>query len=185
LSDLMKSMRSDSSTDIGSLQPVDRIVLYIDDLDRCPGDRVVAVLEAIHLLLSFELFVVVVGVDIRWAAKSLAEKYPQHLTPGIYEGGQWAPLGDGVRALDYLEKIFQIPFWLPPMEEDESRSMIVEMVPRIAEAPETQQADTAPDSPVVTRGAQAQETEKPSAPSSPDDEQRRNAQSLVIEPEER
>jgi hypothetical protein len=186
LSDLMRSMRSDSGTDIGSLQPVDRIVLYIDDLDRCPGDKVVAVLEAIHLLLTFELFVVVVGVDIRWAAKSLAEKYPQHLTPGIYEGGQKAPLvSDGVSALDYLEKIFQIPFWLPPMEEDASRSMIVEMVPRIAEAPGAQQADAAAESVVVSQSAQDQETGKPSGPRSPDDEQRRNAQSLVIEPEER
>jgi len=37
---------------------------------------------------------------------------------------------DGISALDYLEKIFQIPFWLPPMEEDASRNMIAEMVPR-------------------------------------------------------
>lgn len=187
LSDLMKSMRSDTGTDIGSLQPVDRIVLYIDDLDRCPGDKLVAVLEAIHLLLTFELFVVVVGVDIRWAAKSLAEKYPQHLTPGIYEGGQSAsPVSDGVSALDYLEKIFQIPFWLPPMEEDASRSMIVEMVPRIAEAPGAPPVEAGVEPPVVGQSAQDQDTEKPSAPPpSPDDEQRRNAQSLVIEPDER
>ena len=39
-----------------------RIVLYVDDLDRCPSDRVVELLEAVHLLLAFALFVVVVGV---------------------------------------------------------------------------------------------------------------------------
>jgi hypothetical protein len=32
--------------------PVDRIVLFIDDLDRCDPDRVVKVLEAVHLLLA-------------------------------------------------------------------------------------------------------------------------------------
>jgi hypothetical protein len=35
----------------------------------------VKVLEAIHLLLAFELFVVVVGVDPRWLNNALSEKY--------------------------------------------------------------------------------------------------------------
>ncbi len=47
------------------LPELNRIVLYIDDLDRCPPKRVVEVLQAVHLLLAFELFVVVVGVDAR------------------------------------------------------------------------------------------------------------------------
>ena len=56
-----------------SLPRVDRIVLYIDDLDRCPEDKVVQVLQAIHLLLFFPLFVVVVGVDPRWMLHSLRQ----------------------------------------------------------------------------------------------------------------
>src|SRR5207249_11255472 len=39
----------------------DRIVLYIDDLDRCRNEQVVRVPEAVHLLLAFESIVVVVG----------------------------------------------------------------------------------------------------------------------------
>ena len=53
------------------LPPIDRIILYIDDLDRCPEDKVFAVLQAVHLLLTFPLFVVVVGVDPRWLLHSL------------------------------------------------------------------------------------------------------------------
>ena len=34
--------------------PVERIILYIDDLDRCKPDRVIEVLEAVHLLLAFQ-----------------------------------------------------------------------------------------------------------------------------------
>jgi hypothetical protein len=186
LSELMKRMRKDEQSGNDALRPVDRIVLYIDDLDRCPTHQVVAVLEAIHLLLSFELFVVVVGVDIRWAAKSLAEKYPLHLTPGIYEGGQSSyDANQGVSALDYLEKIFQIPFWLPPMEENASRSMIAEMVPRLLEIGATAQIGIAPESPVVNDTGEGKPSEQPAAVSPSGDEQRRNAQSLVIEPEER
>jgi hypothetical protein len=54
---------------------VDRIILYIDDLDRCPEEKVVEVLEAVHLLLAFRLFVVVVAVDSRWLEHALAKAY--------------------------------------------------------------------------------------------------------------
>jgi hypothetical protein len=32
--------------------PLQRIVLYVDDLDRCPPRRVVEVLTAVHLMLA-------------------------------------------------------------------------------------------------------------------------------------
>lgn len=59
---------------------IDRIILYIDDLDRCPPERVVDVLQAVHLLLAFELFVVVVAVDSRWLLRSLEDQYPEFLS---------------------------------------------------------------------------------------------------------
>jgi hypothetical protein len=72
-----------------------------------------------------------VGVDVRWAARSLAERYPRHLSTGKYEGtSAHADAEEGASALDYLEKIFQIPFWLPPMDEQASRNMIAELIPR-------------------------------------------------------
>ena len=60
---------------------VDRIVLYVDDLDRCPADRVVEVLEAVHLLLALDLFVVVVGVDPRWLLGSLEHHFEASSRP--------------------------------------------------------------------------------------------------------
>lgn len=117
------------------LKRIDRIVLYIDDLDRCPSDQVVKVLEAVHLMLAFKLFVVVVGVDMRWASISLHEHYPAHLS-SVDTGNnddRGKSRADTVQqtasAMDYLEKIFQIPFWLPPMEEKASRDMLAALVP--------------------------------------------------------
>lgn len=95
----------------------DRLILYIDDLDRCTYEQVYAVLQAIHLLLAFELFVVVVGVDMRWVEDALAGQS----TKRPYETGMIGGLGGEVepdrrkRAIAYLEKIFQIPFWLRPL----------------------------------------------------------------------
>ncbi len=90
---------------------IDRIVLYIDDLDRCPPKRVVEVLQAIHLLLAFPLFVVVVGVDKRWVSHAIEEVYP-NLNPTNNKKGKKI-----ATSLDYLEKIFQIPYSLRPMDE--------------------------------------------------------------------
>lgn len=99
---------------------INRIVLYIDDLDRCPPPRVIEVLQAIHLLLAFPVFVVVVAVDSRWMKRSLAQQYP--LLVGTLERANGHGDANGDRLTqpyaspeDYLEKIFQIPYWVQPM----------------------------------------------------------------------
>ncbi|MEU0788485.1 P-loop NTPase fold protein [Amycolatopsis sp. NPDC005961] len=106
--------------------PLQRIVLYVDDLDRCTPQRVADVLQAINLLLTMDLFMVVVAVDPRWLMKAL-KRY--HL--GL--------LHDAVTPLDYLDKIFHIPFALRPMgaqASDYLRSMLpVDTGPRPAILP--------------------------------------------------
>ena len=94
------------------IKPFDRIVLYVDDLDRCRPAHVVNMLEAVHLLLALDLFVVVVAVDSRWLSRSLEVYYHDLLTGAAVEQE------DGLRAStpqSYLEKIFQITYALGPM----------------------------------------------------------------------
>ncbi|WP_250283885.1 P-loop NTPase fold protein, partial [Frankia sp. CiP1_Cm_nod2] len=91
--------------------PLERIVLYVDDLDRCPPDRVVEVLTAIHLLLARRLFVVLVAVDAAWLRRSLTAHHSAMF--GL-------PTADTdttptATPVDWLDKIFQIPFALRPM----------------------------------------------------------------------
>jgi hypothetical protein len=96
---------------------VSRIVLYIDDLDRCPADRVVEVLKLVHLLLAFPLFVCVAAVDPRWITQCL------HRAPGLINATDRSDLDNEVgipaTASDYLEKIFQIPLWLRPVPSEQ------------------------------------------------------------------
>ena len=97
---------------------IDRIILYIDDLDRCPEAKVVDVLQAVHLLLAFPLFIVVVGVDSRWLLHSLRQQ------ASVFKVNDGEDDGMDVEErvhwqstpFNYLEKIFQIPFNLRPME---------------------------------------------------------------------
>lgn len=116
--------------------PIQRIILYIDDLDRCPRERVVEVLQAVHLLLTFELFVVVVGVDARWLERSLASEYGELLGERLDENGN--AIGSvqlsSARPHDYLEKIFQIPFTLPNLEGAGFRALIKDQLPTREEA---------------------------------------------------
>lgn len=109
-----------------------RFVIVIDDLDRCAAENVVKVLEAVHLLFNYEMFVVVLAVDTRWLAQSLQIRYYQLLGAT-----------DSAGPYDYLEKIIQIPVHLLPLDEALVRTMIT----GLTGAPLLQAAE--PDDPPV------------------------------------
>jgi|GEM_PF-2566673 len=95
---------------------LDRIVLYIDDLDRCSDEKVLEVLQAVHLLMAFPLFVVVVGVDKRCVNNALNFKnivqYAKSTGASSDKDIKERFKIDLVQPNEYLEKIFQIPFQL-------------------------------------------------------------------------
>ena len=107
---------NESGDDPADSAPPNRIILYIDDLDRCSPEKVVDVLEAVHLLLAFELFVVVVAVDSRWLSHALTNEL--HALDTSNRGGRRAT------PQDYLEKIFQLPFWVQPLSAAGRRSLV-------------------------------------------------------------
>lgn len=96
---------------------VDRVVLFIDDLDRCEPEKIVDVLQAVHLLLAFRLFVVVVGVDQRALRQSLRMRFKGLVTSDDSANFNTNFGESPATPLDYLEKIFHIPFHLPPMDQ--------------------------------------------------------------------
>jgi hypothetical protein len=104
-----------------------RIVLYIDDLDRCEPDKVVEVLQAVNMLLSFRLFVVVVAVDARWLSRSLEKKYPDFFGR-LGKDKDELDLSRRATAADYLEKIFQVPYWVPRMIDKASIALVGDLV---------------------------------------------------------
>jgi len=106
---------ADEAVGDAAVRPFDRIVLYVDDLDRCRPDQVVHMLEAVHLLLALDLFVVVVAVDSRWLTRALEVHYRDLLVATDSRES------DGLRAStpqNYLEKIFQVTYALGPMKPE-------------------------------------------------------------------
>ncbi|MCY6492803.1 P-loop NTPase fold protein [Leptolyngbya sp. GGD] len=81
-----------------------RVVVYIDDLDRCPPDRVVQVLEAVQLLVKTPLFIAVLAIDERYITRALEKFYEGVLSR------RGRPSGT-----DYLEKIIQLPYRVRPI----------------------------------------------------------------------
>ena len=119
--------------------PLERIVLYIDDLDRCPPRRVVEVLEAVHLMLALELFVVVVAVDARWLIQSLEYHYQELFSTGdrptpASSANSPEPTADNGPGspVDYLDKIFQIPYVLAPPPPAAMASYLRSLLPPAA-----------------------------------------------------
>lgn len=109
-------------------KPVERIILYIDDLDRCPEENVVQVLEAVNLLMAFPLFVVIVGVDPRWVKNALIKKYTLQFAGNLNNGDASRTGIEHIEPSNYLEKIFQIPFHL----KDASLVSVKEMIRQLA-----------------------------------------------------
>jgi len=130
------------------------VILYIDDLDRCKPEDVVRVLQITHMLLAFELFVVVVAVDAAWVEQALIQSYPwlkkenKGSTPAATStkanekgSAQTPPPVEineiGAGAQDYLEKIFQIAFWLEPMSAPRAASYLASLVRTSARGPDS------------------------------------------------
>lgn len=118
----LDSAREQWSTHPSGQPPLERIILYIDDLDRCPPARVVELLAAVHLMLALQLFVVVVAVDPRWLLGALEHHY-RALFPGENTADH-AGVSSPVTPLDYLDKIFQIPWTVPPSSQEAAESYI-------------------------------------------------------------
>ncbi len=98
-----------------------RVVLFIDDLDRCPPEKVIDVIEALHLLLDkSSLFVAVVSVDVRYATRALEKKYSGVLMKHS------APSG-----IEYLQKIIQLPFAIPAMTPETTKRYFEVQLPKI------------------------------------------------------
>jgi hypothetical protein len=79
-----------------------RIVVLIDDLDRCFPDQAIRLLESIKLVLAQPGFIFVLGV-----ARQVIEGYLQHRYSEEY----------GIKDFKgqlYLDKIVQLPFHIPP-----------------------------------------------------------------------
>lgn len=80
-----------------------RIVVFVDDLDRCMPDQAVKLLESIKLVLCQPGFVFALAVDKRIIESYLTKRYKEQYGVDRYSEGS-----------SYLDKMVQLPLQLPP-----------------------------------------------------------------------
>lgn len=85
-----------------------RIVVFVDDLDRCLPSNALEVLEAMKVLFDLEGFVFVVGLAQSVIDEAVRMKYAAQATEV-----------DAVRGTEYSKKLFQVPFSLPRIRTDQ------------------------------------------------------------------
>ena len=90
------------------------LVIFIDDLDRCLPKKVVQVLEAVKLFLDKPGCVFLLGADLRQIQKAVLVHY------------QGTELMNLAEAKDYLEKIIQLRFEIPPVQKDKMQVLLDE-----------------------------------------------------------
>lgn len=93
---------------------IDRLVVVVDDLDRCLPETAIETLEAIRLFLFVPGAAFVIAADegmIEYAVRSHFPDLPLSSGPSTY-------------ARNYLEKLIQVPFRLPPLGYVETKTYL-------------------------------------------------------------
>jgi hypothetical protein len=154
-----------SDPDQESLAPVDRIVLFIDDLDRCRPEHVVHALEAVNLLLALDLFVVIVAVDSRWLVRALEVHYGAMLSANDGADKDHATTLRRSTPHNYLEKIFQITYALGQMDPTLSRDYLKYLAGLTRQTQNDREPSNAPRRSTPERDYSARESIKPQSES--------------------
>ena len=97
---------------------VGRIVVFVDDLDRCLPDGALAVLESMKLFFDLPGFIFVVGLDEQVIHQAVRAKFAASATRQVAADGQSASPDAAMTeelGQDYAKKIFQVPYALPVM----------------------------------------------------------------------
>ncbi len=95
---------------------IKKLVVIIDDLDRCTPERIIENLEAIKLFLNVEKTAFVIGADPRIVRHAIEFRYTRQRK--VDEDSNERIVDD------YLEKLIQIPYNLPKLSDSEVETYI-------------------------------------------------------------
>jgi len=103
-----------------------RLVVFIDDLDRCLPEQAVGVLEALKVFLDARGCIFVLGVDREIIEHGIRVRYKEFALATDAAAGIFPVAGR-----DYLEKIVQIPFELPPLDANVIQTFLRSRLPAV------------------------------------------------------
>lgn len=87
-----------------------KLIIFVDDLDRCLPENAIKVLEAIKLFFDNSRCIFVIGLDKSIIEKGIHVIYDEKI---------------GMSGIDYLEKIIQLPFNIPAITDKNIEQFIL------------------------------------------------------------
>jgi uncharacterized protein YjbI with pentapeptide repeats len=90
-----------------------RLIIFIDDLDRCTPERALEILESIKTFFDIEGIIYVIGMDPRTIDPIIRTKYGEDMK---------------IDGMDYLQKIVQLPFQIPVWNSKDISTTIRDMI---------------------------------------------------------
>lgn len=115
---------------------VTRVVVFVDDLDRCLPSSALDMLESMKLFLDLPGFVFVVGLDESVVERAITAKFsnlddsPRADAPKASESA--APAVSQRLGREYVKKIFQLPYSLPTMMPQQLNQLLESMYSEVA-----------------------------------------------------
>ncbi len=97
---------------------INKLVILVDDLDRCTPDRIIDNLEAIKLFLNVKDTAFIIGADPRIVRHAIEFRYNNSISYATDENRNDRIVND------YLEKLIQIPYTLPKLSDSEVETYI-------------------------------------------------------------
>ncbi len=85
-----------------------RLMIFIDDLDRCLPENALSVLECLKLHLDQSNCIFVIGIDKRVIEQAVGQRYPKEL---------------GITGREYIEKIINLNFFLSEKDREEVKRL--------------------------------------------------------------
>jgi peptidoglycan hydrolase-like protein with peptidoglycan-binding domain len=119
-----------------------KLIIFIDDLDRCEPPKSADVIEAINVFLDSVGCVFVLGMDSRAVIASIETKYDKMFQRLQQDGPTNPTLGR-----DFLEKIIQVPFAIPPISDKSMEPYLIDIIgtkPLVQNAKSPQPRDEIP-----------------------------------------
>lgn len=108
-----------------ALKEIDfQILVVIDDIDRLPNDQIRLIFQLVNSVAGFPHTVYLLSYDKGIVARALDDV-------------------QGHRGAEYLEKIIQVPFDLPPIDKYRVRSILKDELEKIRNIPNSNEVDSA------------------------------------------
>lgn len=96
-----------------------RIVLLVDDLDRCEPDQIISLLDSVKLFLDLEHVFVILAVDREVVRRGIQVRYKDF---------KFSLGRDEIVGHEYLEKMVQLPIELFPLDVKQVEELIESML---------------------------------------------------------